>query len=119
MKNGDKYFLILDENDSSSKTATNYNKLYVPYDVFKSACRQIKAVYTGAGQEHGYANYMTYWARNGSYTDICDYSENIGSTYGTTLVVNTYLVSSFWSVYDGTKDLVTGADYDGKKAVGW
>lgn len=71
MKNGDKYFLILDENDSSSKTTTNYNKLYVPYDVFKSACRQIKAVYTGAGQEHGYANYMTYWARNGNFKQIC------------------------------------------------
>ena len=100
-----------------------YNQLYIPYDTFKRACQQIKASYTQSGKEKGYANYMKYWARNGSFSDICDltaypYPTTIGA-HGYRLINNTYLATDFWSVYDGTKDPATGDKWADKKAVVW
>lgn len=126
------YWIPLDETDQPRKFDTkkyyvhdNYAQLYIPYETFKAACRQIKTVYSA--NPVGYFNYMRYWAKNGNHTQICNYTENAGDPYGTTRVINTYLVSNFWNSYDGTKDPVTGQVWkdengnveEGKKAIGW
>lgn len=126
------YWIPLDETDKPIGLDTrkyivnnNYAQLYIPYETFKAACRQIKTVYSA--NPFGYFNYMRYWAKNGNHTQICNYTENAGDTYGTTRVINTYLVSNFWNSYDGTKDPVTGQAWkdengnveEGKKAIGW
>ena len=126
------YWIPLDETDKPINLDTrkyivnnNYAQLYIPYETFKAACRQIKTVYSA--NPVGYFNYMRYWARNGNHTQICNYTENAGDPYGTTRVINTYLVSNFWNSYDGTKDPVTGQAWkdengnviEGKKAIGW
>ena len=103
----------------------SYCQLYIPYSTFKSACQQIKSVYSA--NPDGYFKYMKYWARNGEYNQICDYGENTGAMDGTIKVNNTYLASNFWNHYDGTKDPVTGQvwkDENGniipdKRANGW
>lgn len=118
----DNLCLQLDENTYGY--STTYLQFYVPYDVFKSACQQIKASYTQSGKEKGYANYMKYWARNGAYTDICNLTAypDTKSPSGQSqyrFINNTYLSTDFWSVYDGTKDPATGDKWSNKKAVGW
>lgn len=128
-----KYWIRLDETDKpidikgdgKYDVHNNYAQLYIPYETFKAACRQIKTVYSA--NPVGYFNYMRYWAKNGNHTQICNYTENAGDPYGTTRVINTYLVSNFWNSYDGTKDPVTGQAWkdengnveEGKKAIGW
>ena len=67
---------------------------------------------------------MQYWARNGSFTDICDLSayphtESPSGQHQYRLINNTYLATDFWSKYDGSRDPYNGAEYDDKKAVGW
>ena len=114
--------LLLDLNEFTYPSPTGtYLQFYIPYDVFKSACQQIKASYTQSGKEKGYANYMKYWARNGSRTDICSLSAYpvINENTNYRFINNTYLSTDFWSVYDGTKDPATGAEWSDKKAVGW
>ncbi|MBO5100058.1 MAG: hypothetical protein J6B63_01990 [Treponema sp.] len=128
------YWIPLDETDRPKeidgsnekyRVNNNYAQLYIPYETFKAACRQIKTVYSA--NPVGYFNYMRYWAKNGNHTQICNYTENAGDPYGTTRVINTYLVSNFWNSYDGTKDPVTGQAWkdeagnviEGKKAIGW
>jgi len=118
----DNLSLKLDEN--TYEQTNTYLQFYIPYDTFKSACRQIKASYTQSGKEKGYANYMQYWARNGSFTDICDLSayphtKSPSGQHQYRLINNTYLATDFWSKYDGSRDPFNGAEYDGKKAVGW
>ena len=121
-----KYNLCLDENGHPRNT-NNYNQLYVPYNTFKSACQQIKSVYSA--KPEGYFNYMKYWARNGDYRWICDitdYPIKPSETSGWKIVNNTYMAANFWYNYKGTQDPVTGKYYkdldgysDDYKANGW
>ena len=120
------YNLCLDENGHPRET-NNYNQLYVPYNTFKSACQQIKSVYSA--KPEGYFNYMKYWARNGDYRWICDindYPIKPSETSGWKIVNNTYMAANFWYNYKGTQDPVTGKYYkdldgysDDYKANGW
>ena len=46
-----------------------YAQLYVPFDWFKAACKQVKSYYKDSNGYAGYHNYMKYWARNGEWID--------------------------------------------------
>jgi len=83
--------------------AREYAQLYVPFDYFKRACQQIKSVYSPINGYEGYFNYMKFWARNGDYNWICDFTEYNGPKYGVYEVSKTYLETAFWNSYDGTK----------------
>ncbi len=80
-----------------------YAQLYIPFDYFKRACQQIKSVYSSTNGYAGYFNYMKFWARNGGYNWICDFSEYDGPRTGVHEVSKTYLETAFWNSYDGTK----------------
>ncbi len=71
-------------------------KILIPYDYFKRACQTIKSVYSSVNGYEGYFRYMKFWAKNGAYDWICDFSE-----YGVKEVKYTYLETTFWNEYDG------------------
>ena len=48
---------------------------------------------------------MKFWARNGEYNWICDFSEYDGPKYGVCEVSKTYLETAFWNKYDGASPL--------------
>lgn len=83
------------------RPASKYAQLYVPYDYFKRACQAIKSVYSSANGYKGYFNYMKFWAKNGAYNWICDFSEYDGVREGVEEVKYTYLETAFWNNYDG------------------
>lgn len=85
------------------RPASKYAQLYVPYDYFKRACQAIKSVYSSANGYKGYFNYMKFWAKNGAYNWICDFSEydNPYDDYNIKPVKYTYLETAFWNNYDG------------------
>lgn len=83
------------------RPASKYAQLYVPYDYFKRACQAIKSVYSSANGYKGYFNYMKFWAKNGAYNWICDFSEYDGKKDGVKEVRYTYLETAFWNEYDG------------------
>lgn len=115
--------LVLPLDEDTYDFSATYLQFYIPYDTFKMACQKIKASYTQSGKEKGYANYMKYWARNGTFTDICDltaypHTKSPSGQQQYRFINNTYLSTDFWSVYDGTKDPATGDKWS-DKAVGW
>ncbi|MBO4726205.1 MAG: hypothetical protein J5598_01220, partial [Clostridia bacterium] len=115
---------VLNDSKSYPDADKQYVQLYVPFDVFEEACKLIKSRY---GKSEGYNNFMKYWARNGNYNWISDYSEYPGGIFdGTHEVIHPWNSSNFWNTYDGTispiKDAIAGYDVDGKggtKAFGW
>lgn len=84
------------------RPANKYSQLYVPYDYFKRACQTIKSVYSSVNGYEGYFRYMKFWAKNGAYDWICDFSEYDGKRTGVKKVKYTYLETAFWNNYDGT-----------------
>ena len=44
---------------------------------------------------------MKFWAKNGAYNWICDFSEYDGVREGVEEVKYTYLETAFWNNYDG------------------
>ncbi|MCQ2381902.1 MAG: hypothetical protein MJ054_01215, partial [Clostridia bacterium] len=106
--------------DETSKDEHQYAQLYVPYAYFEKACKMIKSVYSASNGYAGYHNYMKYWARNGDYYWICDYSEYPGKPDGTEQVKYTYLVTNFWNNYNGEKSPLGTDNVNGiGNAYGW
>lgn len=77
-------------------------KILIPYEYFKRACQTIKSVYSATNNFKGYRNYMQFWAKNGAYDWICDFSEYDGRRDDIKEVRYTYLETAFWNNYDGT-----------------
>ena len=87
------------------RPANKYSQLYVPYDYFKRACQTIKSVYSSVNGYEGYFRYMKFWAKNGAYDWICDFSEYGGDRTGVKEVKYTYLETAFWNNYHGDSPL--------------
>ena len=102
--------------------SNSYVQLYIPYDYFKAACQAIKVEY--ANHPEGYRNYMKYWARNGQYNWICnttEYSGPLNNPNGDDMVLvkNTYLITSFWINFDGSRRPTDGTINPSGYAYGW
>jgi len=115
-KRYDENKLVLDEVEltqiGDKITAGNaYAQLYIPYAYFETACTLIKSVYSATNNYAGYHNYMKYWARNGSWNQICTYQdpEYKGLDKGFDIVQHDYNSIDFWNNYDGTKSPLNGA----------
>ena len=107
------------ETMTPTRVPVSYAQLYIPYDYFKSACKAIKDQYSASNDYAGYHNYMKYWARNGEYYWICDFSEYKGTLNDEVMkdivkVNKTYLVKSFWDNYNGTLSPINGLSYQSK-----
>ena len=65
--------------------------------------KPLKSVYLSTNGYKGYFNYMKFWAKNGAYNWICDFSEydNPYDDYNIKPVKYTYLETAFWNNYDG------------------
>ena len=84
-----------------TQPSSRYTQLYIPYDYFKQACRQIKSVYSASNNYAGYFNYMKFWAKNGDFDWICDFSEHNSPAKDVYTVSKTYLETAYWNNYDG------------------
>lgn len=101
------------------KVPTTYSQLYVPFEYFKRACQTIKSVYSATNNFEGYYRYMQFWAKNGAYNWICDFSEYDGDKTGIREVKYTYLETAFWNNYDGTISPLKEPTDEDTKSIIW
>ena len=100
----------------------SYVQLYIPFNRFKDACKQIKSSFSAYNNYIGYFNYMQFWAMNGEYDWICNTVEYSGPTDDVKIVKYPYTMASFWDNYQNTATIspLDGTTFaNGKKANGF
>ncbi|MBE6361322.1 MAG: hypothetical protein E7059_07720 [Treponema bryantii] len=58
----------------------------------------------------GYFNYMKFWAKNGDFDWICDFSEHNSPADDVYTVSKTYLETAYWNNYDGSSLPLSNSD---------
>lgn len=62
---------------------------------------------------------MKFWAKNGAYDWICDFSEYDGNKQGIKKVKYTYLETAFWNNYKGTTSPLEEPTEEDTKSIIW
>ena len=122
-------FLILDEDTSTeykenenetagtTSVTQNYAQLYIPFEYFRTAAKQIKSYYSPNDGYQGYHNFMHFWARNGDFNWIGDTQEYTGPKIGIAELKYIWSSTGFWNRFDGTVDPFGNAITNGQMEV--